>query len=864
MKTHIIRRDSRENYLIGVGNGKVRAWSLDSGVEYPIEGGATEYLNGDSRPASAAYQLMTLGDDTYILNTTASVRMDYTKREASGTREMTTQVYRFSILARDELKPDTDKPYSSSQVLSANIQGILRVGDKVISYNTAPDGAQLYLKNLLAAHGVSSWTADRYVYMEVPASWLVSVDDSTTYRMSYTHTYTHTWRSNGDDESETRSESWEEDERALGVAMSRHGGEAEPLTPESPQAYVWIKQADYSVNYDVILNGVKVSIKTPEATSDRARAGLNSSSLTDQLISGLNAQTSKHGCTVSRVGRCIHIRNPSNNKFTVEVDDGLYGEGLKLARNTVQTQKDLPPDGMEGCIIHVTGAANEDENDGYYVIWDIENNMWQESTKYGLANHFDATSLPHILRRYQKESYQNSKNPYGIYFKLEHPDWAARTVGDEESSPIPSFCSSQDSNGKITEPRSIRAMAFYRGRLWFLGGEYASASVTGDNHNFFRSTALKVLDDDPIDGYTDLTGQAETIHAAIPSSDSLVVFTERGQYAISSEGLMSPLTFQFKRSASYASDALCTPVSLGDRISFTTRSSEYVAVSELYIDTQSGVRQANEVTSHCPTYIKGRVHKLLAHTAANTELLVMRNNDGGATGQLFVYNYLINGSERLQSAWSEWRFNNALVIDGVLEGKDLYLILQRQRFKEGDSKGTPYFTIEKMSLGNDVNEATYGHPIYLDCLRTTEAEPTDLLAGEVKKKLGGKWHRGFPYLMRYTFSPFFYRPDPKGAGHSGGRLQLRRIHLNFHKTTSFVVEVVTRGRETRSVLFQGRVLGDLKNIIGKIPVISGERSFPLLGSSESISVSILNDSVFDSCFQSAYWEGKFHNRARMA
>ncbi|WP_449495027.1 phage nozzle protein [Candidatus Enterovibrio escicola] len=408
-------------------------------------------------------------------------------------------------------------------------------------------------------------------------------------------------------------------------------------------------------------------------------------------------------------------------------------------------------------------------------------------------------------------------------------------------------------------------MSYYRGRLWLLGGDRAAASVVNERYNFFQSSALLLADDDPIDGYVDLHEHAETIHSAVPTDTGLLVFTRRGQYTITAQGIMSPTTFEFKEVSKYASDHRVTPQAVGDRVSFVTQRSNYAALQESYAVDAGISRKASDVSSHVPEYIRGNVQSILAASGVNTQFLVMRDSANNPTDTLYVYDYLRDGNERIQSAWSQWTFSGQ-VVDGILTGDALVLLMRRQDVTKDAAGsavlGSSYYTIERIELISDSLRNEVGHPIYLDCRQHSLTEPTDLREGEEKKCFQKVWYRGFPYMQSYTFSPFFMRPQGKTTGDTGGRLQLRRLVLNYRQTTMFKVRIYTTGRETREIFFQGRKLGDSNNRIGVIPVVEGKHSFPLLGASESITVSLENYSPFEASFQSGYWEGFYHNRAR--
>lgn len=867
LKTHIILRDTREQYLLGVTQGSLRAWDLQSGYEYTVTGAPEGYLLTSGATAREAFKFMTLGDDTYILNTTAAVQMDYTKRDSTGgSTTPTTQRWRISVNSGAPNYPSKadigGTTYGKGELIDGEVSGTVVIGGQSIAYNLHyQSNVQEHIYALLKAQGHNVWKSGAYIMLEVSYGTPVSVVDASRYTVKYQRTIKERY------DKSTWSYVTIYAEKAYtkkAVYASRYGVTAPPSTPETPQAYVWIRQADYAVTYTVKLNNKTVKIETPDATSDGARAGLNTEKLTNDLANAINGATATHGCVAKVMKGVIQIYHETKIDFDIEVTDGLYNSALKLAKGSVQTANDLPPYAAKSVVLSVRGDTDSDDKP-YYVSFNQDSNVWEETTKYGIVNHFDADTMPHVLRRFQSAEYENENNPYGIYFAIEPVEWTPRSVGDESTVPVPSFVSEQDSNGRITAPRYITCMSFYRGRLWMLGGDYATASVSNDRHTFWQSTALLLSDDDPIDGYVDLTEHAEYIHNAVATHEGLLVFTRRGQYMISSQGLMSPMTFEFKEASSYASDPFVEPQPVGDRVSFITQRSDYAALQESFASDSTVSRKAVDVTSHVPEYVNGRVHSILATSTVNTQYLVMRDHMNNAVDTMYVYDFLISGNERVQSSWSKWTLSGQ-VIDGALTEDKLYLVMRHQdATDDGEGSytiGESYYTIEVIHLVNDRIENELGFPVFLDSLQVTDDEPTDLVAGEVRKRFQGKWYRGFPYVQRYVFSPFYLRPQGKSTGETGGRLQLRRLTLNFDKTTSFRVVVETLGRETREVFFQGRVLGDIRNLIGKIPVIDGKRSFPLLGASGSITVSIDNDSLFDARFQSAYWEGFYNNRAR--
>ncbi|MPX98320.1 hypothetical protein EHW61_16990, partial [Salinivibrio sp. VYel6] len=79
MKTHFMLRDSTEQYVYGVSDGRLHVYDLKTGFEYPVKNIPSYYLDSGLAPEREAFKFLSLGDDTYILNTTVPVQMDYTK-----------------------------------------------------------------------------------------------------------------------------------------------------------------------------------------------------------------------------------------------------------------------------------------------------------------------------------------------------------------------------------------------------------------------------------------------------------------------------------------------------------------------------------------------------------------------------------------------------------------------------------------------------------------------------------------------------------------------------------------------------------------------------------------------------------------
>ena len=118
---------------------------------------------------------------------------------------------------------------------------------------------------------------------------------------------------------------------------------------------------------------------------------------------------------------------------------------------------------------------------------------------------------------------------------------------------------------------------------------------------------------------------------------------------------------------------------------------------------------------------------------------------------------------------------------------------------------------------------------------------------------------GIPYVFRYRFSQWFIR-DEHGIAITQGKLQIRNIELAYVDTGYFKVKVLNVHRE-HSMEFTGAILGQ-GLMLGRQRVDTGTKRVYVGGSSENVSIEIVNDSYMPCRFQVASYEGFWTSRAR--
>ncbi len=161
-------------------------------------------------------------------------------------------------------------------------------------------------------------------------------------------------------------------------------------------------------------------------------------------------------------------------------------------------------------VYEITGAADSSAK-SYYLQHDGD--VWLEVLKPGLKNELAGATMPHILQL---------TNTNEFTFSL--AEWGDRTVGDNDTSPLPSFIDESVSN-----------ITFFKDRFGILSQENIILSqLKSENYyNFFPTSSIDVLDDDPID-ISATSGEIAPLRSSMVYDKDLILFSDEKQFALSS------------------------------------------------------------------------------------------------------------------------------------------------------------------------------------------------------------------------------------------------------------------------------------------------------------------------------------------
>lgn len=319
---------------------------------------------------------------------------------------------------------------------------------------------------------------------------------------------------------------------------------------------------------------------------------------------------------------------------------GWQGKAAKLS--------DLPDAiPFSDVIVNITGDDNNNFTD-YYVRHD--GSTWVE-TRNPEDNRGTFTNMCLAVDRLADGS-----------FYLQELSWEVPHIGSKLTNPTPSFV-----DNYITD------VFFYKNRLGFASGDKIILSETGGYYNFYSKTILEVLDDDPID-ITIPSGEASKVYYAVPFQASLFVFTKNAQYILKHTGSLSPSTVSFDLVSSIPIDVDVEPVKGSSSLFFisrvgdtTTQLREYKYNNDTLI--ADGINLSVQTPNLLPSLSKMVIDNSLGY-------LIMLPEDDKT--KLYLYKYLQQGDERVQSAFFKWSFQFS--INNMYENRSKLLL-----FREGTS-----------------------------------------------------------------------------------------------------------------------------------------------------------------------------------
>ena len=636
------------------------------------------------------------------------------------------------------------------------------------------------------------------------------------------------------------------------------------------------EEAVYTVLQGV--NPIKYSITIDGTTYSFTSSNTNTESIRDGLFSAIGSPS---GITITKIGNSSFSIVKASGILEVTASDGFGDDASQVVKDRVQNFSDLPSPAIDNMVVEVTGSA-ENSFDNYYVKYVEADDLWEETVAPDIKVDFDETTLPHILIRTADGEFRFTQVDGSTYTisgtDYDVPFYGERLVGDEDSSPEPTFIG-----------RRLNDIFFHRNRLGFLSDENVVFSRAGEFFNFFPETVTQTLDTDPID-VAGTHSKVSILKNAISFDEELLLFSDQTQFILRGGNTLTSANISIDVTTEFETNNDAKPVSAGSNVYFTFPKGNFTGVREFYIASDTDTKQADDITGNVPKYIPKNVYKLTNATTENI-LCALSSDEPNA---LYVYQYYVQQNKRLQSAWSKWTYGTSstdeiLNIDFIQN--TLYIINERSDgvyletldvSPATTDTGETYLTHLDRKLDNSqitesydagTNQTTITLPYEIQntmkvvgrsgasnkagqALATVSQSGTDIIvSGDITSQ---NYFVGEQYEFKFVFSQQFINVgDNQGSRISvkEGRLQIRNWSVNFNDTGFFTTEVLPVGRSVSQSTYTGTITGS--GLLGTVNLEDGDFTFAVQSENDKLTVTLKNDSHLPSNFINASWQGYY-------
>ena len=408
------------------------------------------------------------------------------------------------------------------------------------------------------------------------------------------------------------------------------------------------------------------------------------------------------------------------------------------------------------------------------------------------------------------------------------------------------------------------------------------------------TSAMELQDTDPIDlAVSD--NKIATLYHAVAFDAELIVFSKDAQFALRADNVLSPKEAILTPAVTHFGCSLkATPVNAGRNIYFTAERSEFTTVREFFTAADNTAsKDAQDITSHVPSYIPNGVYKIIPSNVENIMLFLTE----GEEEAVYVYKYLFIDSVRQQAAWSKWAFGDTIYGGSFIDGY-LYIIIERN----GD------LCLERMSFTFNTEDYPDAEPyrvlldskriidmgvacsydakadetlismkaVYGDCYDATKTysvvcyDGTYAVAGKNGEIiLPGNFTQqsivcGINYNFRITLSTIYVKQDTDHGVKAmlEGRLQLRQLWFNYADSGYFKVYVNVFDKECYEYINTQRVIGTSLAQTNKMTFGTGQFKVPLQSINTNCEVILETDAPAPVALIGAGWIGNYVRRTR--
>ena len=525
-------------------------------------------------------------------------------------------------------------------------------------------------------------------------------------------------------------------------------------------------------------------------------------------------------------GSGIGVNDPDFVDISVSAEDD--GTAFYAAGQEITDATRAPKYHFHGKVIRVRpSGAGDDE--AYYLRAELENGG---NSGYGPVAWFETAGVSAGITGMVAQLYIYGGNAAiastgaGLETLLPgsgpHVPYTSRVVGDGLTSPTPWFVG-----------KRITMLSVFQDRLVVGSDNYVNFSRSGDYLNFWRGSVVNISDSDPVEIFA-FGSEGDTLRHAVLYNGNLIIFGDRQQYGVPGDTVLSPKNPLIKATSANKDSTDAKAQASGNFIFYAQYGDFGVSLHQMRVGALNGqATVTDELSEEVGSWLNGAPLQIAAVTAP--QYVLFRTAGNARMFYLYRYEDNKNNGQRVIEAWQKFEYAPGLGhIVGVSSHRKSGLVFTAR--PSGIVADVLDFTADEQDGHGCIDSRTR----YSDransgavdgCLVVNRNSPYFLLGSpeDRAEEFLAQFDDLDPSHVEYgVVSPAMVTPtnpfprDQNGQAVLDGRMSLNRVTVDVVGTGGMMSEVWTRNALYKATDFEGRILGDSDNLIGRQPVFTGQ------------------------------------------
>jgi hypothetical protein len=456
-----------------------------------------------------------------------------------------------------------------------------------------------------------------------------------------------------------------------------------------------------------------------------------------------------------------------------------------------------------------------------------------------------------------------------------HPEFKPNSVGDDVTSPLPTFFG-----------KRIDYLGMFQDRLVIGYGATLLHSRPGDYFNWFRRSVLTVEDTDAFEMYA-LGSEDDTIRSSTTYDRNVLYFGDRFQYTVNGRSKLVPQTASMPIVSAHKDANAANPQSSSNFVFYGQSNNNIASLHQVQTGVIAESPESYEISQQLESYLRGTPVQIVPMTAPN---LILLRTDVVRQG-FYTYSYLDTpaGAERIFDAWSRWEWDESLgPIAGVTVKNGSILVLTLRRGEDSTGQDSIYAVLDEFSTSTGLSARPY-----LDSLRLASDEAGWLndntiapaaVAFEnasVYRFLGEAYENRGAFIASYELGdaaaiwagvdyPAYVVPtnpyirDQNDKAIISGRLTLGKLSVSVSNTGGMLGMLETLQGGGTVLNFNGRILGQVANMVGRQPIVTTSISVPVGKEVRECKYTLKAKTWLPLTITAIEWTGQSFNNSRRA